>query len=137
MSARLAVLDSFPVPGLVIPQGNTLPSMAAPSVVPFGGPTLEQFPMTGVPEKFVPTDDRDAYRHCLQRAANARCELEELRIVALERINQIEQRLAEIDRDLALRTPHPGLGLSDAPRKDPANRSSAPLTEPRVRAGTS
>ena len=41
IGARLAVLDYFPVSELVTPQGNTLPSRAATSAVPFSGPTLE------------------------------------------------------------------------------------------------
>ena len=124
ISTRLAVLDSFPLPGLVIPQGNTLPSMAAPSIFPIGDLTLEQFPMTTVPEKLLPTYDRDAYRHALQRPATARCELEVMRVLALERINQIERCLAEIDRELVLWAAHRGPGPSVLSRVDPGEPPS-------------
>lgn len=93
--------------------------------------------MTTAPEVFLPEYDHDACQQALQQAAVARCELEEARIMALERIYQMERRLAEVDRHLMLEAPHRGLSLVHSPRTDPARRSAAPVAKRRVRTGTS
>ena len=51
---------------------------------------------------------QSALQSFLHMTAMARCELEELRMVALDRIDQMELHLAEIERDLNVTASHHG-----------------------------